>query len=111
MNSQNQIKKICVAIASSLVLVVLAAPNANAVVLDPNIYAQYQSARTRLLVKETDLLKDFDSLQKQIDLLKKQNDDRSLTPTIDGLCRAQDQTFADLQKVRQDIKSLDLKML
>lgn len=110
MNSQISIKKICIAIAS-LVLIVLAAPNANAVVLDSNIYAQYQSVRTRLLVKETDILKDYDSLQKQIDLLKKQNDDRSLTPAIDGLCRTLDQTFSDLQKVRQDIKSLDLKML
>lgn len=112
MFSLNSIKKICVTgIASSLVLIALLAPSANAVVYDSNIFSQYQSVRARLLVKESSLLKDYDDLQKQIDLLNRQNNDRSLTPAIDGLSRSLDQTYDDIRKVRQDIKSLDLKML
>lgn len=112
MNSLNSIKKFCVTgMASSLVLIALVAPSANAVVLDSNIYSQYQAVRSRLIVKENDLLKDYDKLQKEIDLLNRQNNDNSLTPTIDGLSRALDTTYSDLRKVRQDIKALDLKML
>ncbi|MBX9689767.1 MAG: hypothetical protein K2X27_23865 [Candidatus Obscuribacterales bacterium] len=112
MFSLNTIKKISVAgLASSLVLIAVVAPSANAVVLDSNIYSQYQGVRSRLLVKETGLLKDYDDLQKQIDLLNRQNNDRSLSPQIDNLSRVLDQTYSDLRKVRQDIRALDLKML
>lgn len=111
MYSLNSIRKICVTgMASSMILIALTAPSANAVV-DSNIYSQYQAVRTRLVVKENGLLKDYDDLQKQIDLLNRQNNDRSLTPTIDGLSRTLDATYSDIKKIRQDIRSLDLKML
>lgn len=112
MFSLNSIKKICVAgMASSLVLIALSAPSAKAVVLDSNVYKKYTAARSSLLMIESGLQKDYDNLQKQIDLLNKQNRDRSLTPQIDDLSRSLDQTFFDLRKVRQNIKSLDLMML
>ena len=96
---------------TSLVLIAFAAPNANAVVLDPNVYSQYTAARSDLLTIESGLLKDYDDLQQQIDSLHKQNIDRSLTPQIDDLSRSLDQTYFDLRRVRQDIKSLDLSIL
>ncbi len=112
MFSQNSFKKICViGIASSLVLIALFAPSAKAVVLDSNVYSQYQAVRGRLLVKENTLLKDYDDLRKQLDELNRSNNDKSLTPTIDGLSRAVDDKFLDLRQLRQDIKALDLKML
>ncbi len=86
---QNSIKKICVtAIASSLVLIALVAPSAKAVVLDSNVYSQYSAVRGRLLVKESSLLRDYDDLRKQLDELNRSNNDKSLTPTIDGLSRS-----------------------
>lgn len=106
----NSIKQIMAAGIASMVLIAVAAPSANAVV-DSNIYSQYQAVRSRLLVKETNLLKDFDDLQKKIDLLHRQNEDHSLTPTIDSLSKSLDQTYDDIRKIRQDIKLLDLKML
>lgn len=111
MYSLNSLKKFCVAgMASSLILIALTAPSANAVV-DSNIYSQYQAVRSRLVVKEGSLLKDFDDLRKQMDVLNKQNSDQSLSPTLDGLSRTLDATYSDIKKIRQDIKSLDLKML
>ncbi len=110
MYSLNSIKKFCVTGMASLMLISLAAPSANAVV-DSNIYSQYQAVRSRLVLKENSLLKDYDDVQRQIDLLNRQNTDRSLSPTIDNLSRTLDATYSDIKKVRQDIKSLDLKML
>lgn len=110
MFSNSSTKKILAGALSSLVLIALSAPSAKAVV-DSNIYSQYQAVRSRLLVKENGLLKDYDQLQKQIDLLNRQNQDRSLTPTIDGMSKTLDQTYDDIRKIRQDIKALDLKML
>ncbi len=109
MFSQSTIKKIFVA-GMALAFILIAAPSANAVV-DSNIYGQYQALRARLITKENSLLKDYDDTQKQIDLLHRQNDDRSLTPTINDLSRTLDATYDDLRKTRQTIKDLDLKML
>lgn len=98
--------------AASLALIAFASfvPQVEAVVLDSNIYGQFQTLRTRLLSKEADLLRDYDAIQKKIDLLHK-HQDPSLTPTIDGLSKALDQAYSDLRKVRQDIKTVELQML
>jgi peptidoglycan hydrolase CwlO-like protein len=112
MLSLNSFKKICVAgVASSLVLIALSAPSVNAVVLDSNAYSRYTAARSNLLTVENDLQRDYDSLQRQVDLLNRQNKDRRLTPQINDLSRALDQTYSELCKVRQNIRSLDLMVL
>lgn len=110
-NSNKQTKGWLATAAASLILFAFAAPSAEAVVLDSNVYAQYQTLRTRLLSQEANLLRDYDDLQKKIDTLNRQNVDRSLTPTIDGLSKTLDKTFDDLRKVRQDIKVLETQML
>ncbi len=112
MFSQISFKKICVmGMASSLILIASAAQSAKAVVLDSNVYSQYSAVRGRLLVKETAMLKDYDDLRKQLDELQRANNDKSLTPTIDGLSRSIDDKFQDIRRLQQDIKALDLKML
>jgi hypothetical protein len=112
MFSLNSIKKVCAAgVVSSVALIALAAPSVKAVVLDSNVYSRYTAARSTLLTIESNLQKDYDNLQKQIDLLNRQNSDRSLTPQIDDLSRSLDQTYLYLRKVRQDIKILDRAIL
>ena len=112
MFSLNSIKKICITgIASSLVLIALAAPSANAVVLDSNVYLRYTAARSSLLQSESLLQRDYDNIQKQIDDLNRQNNDRSLTPRINDLSHSLDQTYFNIRKIRENIKMLDLTVL
>ena len=112
MFSLNTIKKICVlGMALSLVMIALVSPDAKAVVLDSNVYEQYRADRSDLLSKEACLVKDYDDLQRQVDYLNRQNTGHSLTPQINDLGRSLDETYYDLRKVRQDIKSLDQSIL
>lgn len=98
----------------NLILVVLiavagfaSATPANALVTDPTIFTQLQQRRWELIVKETDLLKEKQSLENKIDDLNRRNENRQFELRLNQLSRDLDKTHMDLSKVRLDIRDID----
>lgn len=86
------------------------APQANAMVMDSQVFGQYQASRTLLLNKERSMQQDCDDLQRQIDDLNRKQD-RDLQGQINDLCRSLDTKFSDLRRIRQQLRDVEMKML
>lgn len=105
------LKRIClVAMVTISATATVQALPAGAIVADTGAIRQFQSRRDGLKARETNLLRDYDEIQKQIDYLNGKND-RSLDRRIDDLNRSLDNKYADLQRVRQDLRDVEVKML
>ncbi|GEM_PF-3306568 len=96
-------------IAILAALTVQALP-AKAVVYDAGAVRLLQARYEGLKSKEYNLLLDYDEVQKQIDYLKRKND-RSLDRRIDDLYRMLDAKYADLQRLRMDLRDVELKLM
>jgi hypothetical protein len=79
---------------------------ASAIVADPVILDRLQDQRGDLLVRESQLLRDQDNLNKQIFNLKRINDPRNRFQ-LNDLYKQLDQTYATLQDVRYTIREID----
>ncbi len=86
------------------------APQANAMVMDSQVFGQYQMSRSLLINKERSTQKDCDELQRQVDDLNRKQD-RDLQGQINDLCRSLDTKYVDLRRIRQELKDLEIKML
>jgi len=79
---------------------------AAAVISDPTEYNQLQDQRNDLLVRESQLLRDRDDLNRQIDGLKRRNDPK-LRPILNDLCQKLDSKFNQLQQTRYEIREVE----
>jgi hypothetical protein len=86
------------------------APQANAMVMDSQVFSQFQNSRMVLLTKERTTQKECDDLQRQIDDLNNRRDN-SLQGQINDLCKSLDAKHLDLRRIRHDIRDVELKML
>lgn len=86
------------------------APQANAMVMDSQVYGQYQMSRAVLLEKERSTQRDCDEIQRQIDDLNRKQD-RDLQGQLNDLCRSLDTKYSDLRRIRLQIRDVELKML
>lgn len=86
----------------------LFAPSAEATMRDLTVVSKLQNERHTLILKEKQLLQDFDDLQRQLmELQKRDQDQRS----VDLLARDVDVKFGDIQKVRFDLKQIEMRLL
>lgn len=86
------------------------APSASAIVLDRGVIGKLQEQRDNLIVRERDLLRQYDDLNKQIDDINRRNDGR-LSPRLDDLSRTLNDTYSNLRQVRCDLKEVEIKLL
>jgi len=83
---------------------------ATAYISDSNTFAKLQGARQNLVVKESDLKRDYDGLARQIDALKRVDDGR-FSSRINDLMRDLNSKSYDLRDVQLDIRDLDVQMI
>lgn len=83
---------------------------AKAVISDPEVYNQLQDQRQDLLERESQLLRDRDDLNRQIDNLKRRNDPK-LRPLLNNLCKTLDTTYSQLQQTRAEIRDVEGSMI
>ena len=90
-------------------LLLLQSP-AFAAVYDPDTYSNLQQHRQTLLIKESDLLKRRDNLNKVIDDLNRRNTQHQYDLELNQLSRKLRDTYYDLQKVRMDLRDVEQAM-
>jgi len=83
---------------------------AKAVVYDAGAIRQLQERVHSLKSKENTLLVDFDEIKKQLDDLQRRNDP-ALDRRINELTKQLDSKYSDLQRVRLDLRDLEIKLL
>jgi hypothetical protein len=83
---------------------------ANALVGDVSAVRNFREKRNILRAEENSLLIDFDELRKQIDDLNRRNDP-SFDRQLDDLHRRLNETYANLQRIRMDLRDVELKMM
>ncbi len=83
-------------------------PAALAVVSDPTTYSTLQQQRRSLLVRETELIRDKNDLQRQIDDLRRAG---GSSRDLSDLSQALDQTYSDLRATDLDIKDIERRLM
>ncbi|MBX9694407.1 MAG: hypothetical protein K2Z81_18620 [Cyanobacteria bacterium] len=78
-----------------------------ALVSDPTVYSQLKDRRWELVTKESKLIRDKDSIERNIDELNRRNKNNKFDSTLNSLTKDLDKTFQDLRKVRLDIQEVD----
>ncbi len=109
-NSNQLIKRFVASLLVTITIGALVEPAAMAVISDPVAMSTLQQRKRDLLVRETNLLRSRDDLQKQIDDLKRINDGSSQRQ-LNDLCQSLDKTFSDLQKTQFDIRDVSTRMM
>lgn len=104
------LQKISITAMAVAMVVLQAACPAQAVSNDPTVAVQLQQTRSSLIVKERDLLRDYDDLNRQINDLMRRND-RSFNSRIDELSRKANDKFGDIRQVRLDLRDVETKLL
>lgn len=90
-------------------LILLQTP-AMAAVSDPAIYNALKNRRITLVSKESDLLRSRDSILRQSDDLNRRNENNQFSSRLDQLKRDLDINTFDLQRVRLDIRDIDIAL-
>lgn len=90
-------------------LFLLQAP-AMANVSDTALYYSLQNRRLSLIARESDLLKNRDSLQRNIDELTRRNEQNKYTARINLIARDLDSVNNDIQRTRLDIRDVERAM-
>lgn len=90
-------------------LFLLQAP-AMANVSDMALYYSLQNRRLSLIARESDLLKNRDSLQRNIDELARRNEQNKYTARINLIARDLDSVNNDIQRTRLDIRDVERAM-
>ena len=86
----------------------LFAQPAQAIIRDQSVVGRLQDQRNVLILKERQLLEDYDDLQEQIrDMQKRDNDPKM----VDQLCRQADSTFSDLKSVRYNLRQIEVLLM
>jgi hypothetical protein len=88
----------------------LAQQPALALVSDPTIIDRLQDQRNDLLIQESQLLRDQDDLNRQIDTLKRINDPRSRY-LLNDMCQRRDIKFNQLRQTRWDLQEIEQALL
>jgi len=109
-NSNQLIKRFVASLLVTITIGAIVEPAAMAVISDPVAMSTLQQRKRDLLVRETNLLRSRDDLQKQIDDLKRINDGSSQRQ-LNDLCQSLDKTFSDLQKTQFDIRDVSTRMM
>ncbi len=78
-----------------------------ALISDPAVYSRLKDRRWELVIKESKLVKDKDSLERNIDELNRRNLHNKFDSTLNHLTRELDKTYQDLSKVRLDILDVE----
>lgn len=109
-NSNQIIKRFVASLLVTITTGVIVEPAALAVISDPVALSQLQQRKRDLLVRETNLLRSRDDLQRQVDELKRINDGSSQRQ-LNDLCQSLDRTYSDLQKTQFDIRDVNFRMM
>lgn len=112
-NTKKQIQLIKTFVAGLLVSATLCAvvqPAAMAVISDPVAFSRLQQKKSDLLVRETNLLRSKDDLNKKIDDLRRM-DDGSSASQLNNLSESLDRTCSDLRQVQLDIRDVSSRMM
>jgi hypothetical protein len=110
MQKENMAIKGGLALAMTLIsLTMFAVAPSQAIVRDNSAtVSSIMNERNHLLIKEQQLLEDYDDLQRQLrDLQKRDTDKRA----VDQLCRDIDAKYSDLGSVRHNIKQLEMRLM
>lgn len=111
MKKSNKIKSLMAKqVLAALSLMILAAPNAMAIINDPMIASQLVQKRHTLIVKEQNILRDVDNLLRDIDELTRRKDQQSAAE-INELSKKLDKKSYDLRQVRLDLRDVDMQLL
>lgn len=83
---------------------------AMATISDTALYYSLQKRRLSLIARESDLLRNRDSLQRSVDELIRRNEQNRYTARINLIARDLDSVNNDIQKTRLDIRDVERAM-
>jgi hypothetical protein len=86
------------------------APSAQATAGDHDYIGKLQVQRNSLLIKESNLSRDYNELNRDLTDLLKRND-RSLDGVIDDINRKINTKYNDLRQVRLDLRDVESRMI
>lgn len=98
-------------IALTALAVNLSSQPASAYVTDPTAISMLQNSRKDLLVRESKLMRDQDDLNRQINDLKKSDNDPQVRYAINDLCQKLDSKYAQLQRTRWELKQIEQSLM
>jgi len=99
-----------VAIILPAVVALESQPAQAAIITDPGVIDQLQNRKRALQTREYFLMRDTDDLLRRRDELK-QKDDSDSVWQLNDICRKIDAKSWDLQRVRLDIRDVNLRLL